>query len=107
MAETSDILVVTTTVATPEDAKDLANLVLVERLAACVQMTQIHAYYHWQGEIVASEEVRLTFKSRPDLQGHLLSFLNTNHPYETPQILCRNEQASADYAAWVQSETTS
>ena len=53
----SDVLVadgvcaVTTTVATPEDARRLAQAVLQQRLAACVQIEPITSHYRWQGAL--------------------------------------------------------
>ena len=60
-----DILVVTTTVATEAEARRLAQLVLQARLAACVQVEPITAYFRWQGALQEDRELRLVCKTVP------------------------------------------
>ena len=57
------VCAVTTTVATPEDARRLAQAVLQQRLAACVQVEPITSHYRWQGALHEEAEWRLVCKT--------------------------------------------
>jgi len=97
----SDVLVadgvcaVTTTVATPEDARRLAQAVLQQRLAACVQVEPITSHYRWQGALHEEAEWRLVCKTVAGSVAGLLQLLQAQHPYELPQLLVQPLQASA------------
>ena len=77
----SDVLVadgvcaVTTTVATPEDARRLAQAVLQQRLAACVQVEPITSHYRWQGALHEEAEWRLVCKTVAGSVAGLLQLL--------------------------------
>ncbi len=96
-----DIAMVTTTVATEPEARRLAQAVLQARLAACVQVEAITAYFRWQGAAQEDREFRLTCKTLPQAVPALLAFLRTQHPYTLPQLAVQTLQASAEYAQWV------
>ena len=85
-----DILVVTTTVATEAEARRLAQLVLQARLAACVQVEPITAYFRWQGALQEDRELRLVCKTVP----------RALHP----QLVTHALQGSAEYADWVDAQ---
>lgn len=100
-----DILSLTTTVASLEDAQRLAAALLEQRLAACVQLDAgLQSHYRWQGALCAEEEVRLTVKSLPALLPQLQAFMAEHHPYDVPQLLWQTLAASAGYDEWVRGE---
>ena len=99
-----DIAVVTTTVATEAQARALAQLVLQARLAACVQVEPITAYFHWQGALQEDRELRVACKTSPDAVPALLALLRAEHPYALPQLVVQPLQATQDYADWVRQE---
>ena len=80
-----DITVVTTTVATETEARQLAQLVLQARLAACVQVEPITAYFPWQGALQEEREFRLVYKTAPRALHPLLALVRAHHPYVLPQ----------------------
>lgn len=97
-----EILSLTTTVASREDAERLARALLDRRLAACVQLDAgVQSHYRWKGESCADTEVRLTIKSLPQKLAALQDFMAEQHPYEVPQLLWQTMAASAAYADWV------
>ena len=99
---TVDILELTTTTETEEQAQELARQLVRARLAACVQVVgPIHSVYRWQGEICESAEFRLTAKSIPQRQASLLDFVKSVHPYQTPEILVHVVQVSEEYGRWL------
>ena len=95
------IAVVTTTVGSVEDADRLAQAAIQAGLAACVQTEGITSHYVWQGQLERSAEWRLVFKTALAVVPDLLDWLQTQHPYDVPQLLVRTEQANSAYAAWV------
>lgn len=96
---------VTTTVGTAEDARRLAQAVLVQRLAACVQIEAISSHYRWQGALHEDAEWRLVCKTVPQAVDGLFALLQAQHPYTLPQLVVQPLQASAAYADWVRQET--
>ena len=100
-----DILSLTTTVRTPEDAQRLAKSLVEHRLAACVQVEPgLRSHYRWEGRTCDDAEVRLTVKTLPAARERLLAFLAEHHPYDVPQLLWQVMQASPAYAEWVRGE---
>lgn len=103
-----DILTVTTTVGSLEEARRLARDIVELRLAACVQLDAVAAsFYRWEGRLCEDPEVRLSIKTLPHLREALEAHFAHAHPYELPQFLCEMQQASETYAAWVRSEVRS
>lgn len=96
-----DVAVVTTTVATDAQARLLAQLVLEARLAACVQVEPITAYFRWQGVLQEDREFRLVCKTAPRAVPPLLALVRAHHPYVLPQLVVQALQGSAEYADWV------
>lgn len=96
-----ELSLVTTTVTTPADARRLAQAVLKERLAACVQVQAITAHYRWQGALHEEAEQRLDCKTIVQAVPALLALLRAQHPYDLPELVVQPLQASTDYARWV------
>ena len=108
MAECSevDVLTVTTTVASRDDAVRLGRGLVDEKLAACVQVEPIAAsIYRWQGRLCEEPEFRLTIKSVPSRLDAIQAFFRDHHPYDVPQFVVMPCRASAAYGDWVRSET--
>ena len=96
------ILVVTTTVASIADARQLAQRILDERLAACVQIdAAVTSHYHWEGRLCIETEHRLVIKTAPHCAAALQSLFAAEHPYALPQFCAVPAQASQAYADWV------
>ena len=98
--------IVLTTVATPEDARRLADGLLEKRLAACVQTLAIQSAYRWKGAVQREPEQLLLIKTRAALWPDVEAFLRANHAYETPEIVWLPIAAgSPDYLRWLAAET--
>ena len=95
----------TTTVPTEAEAHGLARGLVEARLVACAQVEPgLQSHYRWKGEIQADPEVRLTLKTLPAAREKAEAFIARYHPYEVPQLLWQEMEASAAYAAWVAAE---
>jgi periplasmic divalent cation tolerance protein len=87
-------------------ADALARAVLEARLAACVtNLGTVASQYHWKGVLESSDEVQLLFKTSVACSDALQRFVETRHPYETPEILVWQVDASPGYGQWVNAET--
>ena len=105
MHTTLELSLVTTTVATPADARRLAQAVLQERLAACVQVQAVTSHYRWQGALHEEPEQRLDCKTTVQAVPALLALLRAQHPYDLPELVVQSLRATAEYADWVLQET--
>ena len=100
-----DILAVTTTVGSVQEAQALAREILAERLAACVQIEQgLTSVYRWKGELCEAPEVRLVIKTLPGRESALQALFVKHHPYELPQFTAAPMKASDAYSQWVRAE---
>ncbi len=98
------MLIAWTTIPTRSDAENLAFGAINERLAACAQIDgPIVSIYRWEDGIQRDEEFRVTFKLLPEQADSLARWIQSNHPYETPQwIVVKAEKVSEKYLLWAQ-----
>lgn len=102
----ANVTLILTTVPDAEVAQKLAAQVLTARLAACVsQQGPVHSSYHWQGLVESADEIQLLFKTSVARAPELEQFIQSHHPYGTPEILSWQATASAAYGQWVITET--
>jgi len=98
---------VLTTVASPHEAERLAETLLAERLAACVQIAAIRSRYVWKGEVQREDEQLLLIKTRGGLFEAVRARIRELHAYETPEVIALPMVAGdADYLAWIAEATT-
>lgn len=101
------MIVVVTSFSNREDAERISNILVAERLAACVHILAPHlAVYEWKGEMRREEEINILIKTDDHLYSVVEERLKELHPYETPLIFCLQvDYTSAEYAAWVNLQT--
>jgi periplasmic divalent cation tolerance protein len=96
---------VRTTLPTIAAAEDLAAALVERRLAACVQITgPIQSVYRWHDSINKEQEFSLCCKTASGRLSHLIDYLQAHHPYELPEVLVSNVQASPKYARWLREQ---
>lgn len=101
------LALILTTVATEAEAAALAEALVAERLAGCVQWQPVTSRYRWQGRIEQGTELRLHIKTAPDRAAAAIARLRALHPYALPEIVTVETQGSVDYVAWITAETRS
>ncbi|MGF6781680.1 periplasmic divalent cation tolerance protein [Paraburkholderia sp. GAS334] len=95
-----------TTVPDLDSARKLASGALNARLAACVtQLGAVHSSYHWHNKIESADEIQLLFKTSAARTLELEQYIQTHHPYDTPEILSWQATASVAYGQWINAET--
>jgi periplasmic divalent cation tolerance protein len=106
MTQAPDTGFVTTTVANRDDARRIADALLTERLAACVQFLDVESHYVWKDERMADPEVMLLVKTLTDLFDRVIGRIKALHPYEIPEIVAQPFSAGfAPYLAWIAQST--
>jgi periplasmic divalent cation tolerance protein len=97
---------IVTTLKDREMAHALGRAAVESGLAACAQLGgPITSCYEWKGSLEQEHEWILTLKTLPSLRPRLSDFLAGNHPYELPEILCREVLVSDAYFRWMEEGT--
>ncbi len=78
---------VITTAPDREEAESLAEGIIVNRLAACVQMSDIRSFFLWEGALQREEEVVLTIKTTEKRYAELEAYIREYHPYDVPEVI--------------------
>ena len=99
-------IVVFTNVPDHATAAALAQALLDERLAACVNIgAPIDSMYHWRGAIETAREVPVTIKTRAALYSDVEAAIRNIHPYDTPEIIAIPVAAGDErYLGWIAAE---
>jgi periplasmic divalent cation tolerance protein len=102
----SDVALLFSTFPSRVEAERVAETVLAERLAACVNiLAPCSSIYRWQGAIERGEEVPALFKTIPQLADRLRDRIETLHPYDLPTVEAWPVSAAAAVSDWVAAET--
>jgi len=97
---------VLTTTASEVEAETIAEALLAEGLAACVQIAAVRSRYVWDGAVQREPEHLLTIKTRAELFEPVRAKIRTLHSYDTPQIVAVPIVAGdVDYLSWIGSVT--
>jgi len=98
---------VVTTLDSREKAKEIANLLVERRLAACVQVIgPVFSLYRWKGEVENAEEWLCAVKTEEGLYERVEKAIKDAHPYEVPEIVCFSiTGGSSEYLSWISHET--
>ncbi len=99
----ADAIMVLMTAGSREEAVRLADILVVARLAACVQiLPEVESVYHWQGNIERAPEILLLAKTTQANFTALETAVRSLHSYETPEIIALPiTEASAPYLEWL------
>ncbi|MEW8249472.1 MAG: divalent-cation tolerance protein CutA [Candidatus Thiodiazotropha sp.] len=98
------LLLILCTAPDRESALNLANALVEQDLAACVNLTSpVTSVYRWQGKLEQSEEILLLIKTTEKKYRDVEAALRAQHPYELPEIIAVPvEQGLDDYLDWVE-----
>jgi periplasmic divalent cation tolerance protein len=89
-------------------AERLADALVEQRLAACVNiLAPCRSVYRWKGATQHDEEHPVLVKTTADRYPALEAAIRAGHPYELPEIIAVPiERGLAAYLQWVQAETS-
>lgn len=103
MKTTDEFCLILCTCPDIELAKCLAERLVSERLAACVNLFPgVLSVYAWEGEIEKTQEVQLFIKTQAQCCDAIFDFMKAHHPYEVPELLrIPISGGSESYLAWI------
>jgi periplasmic divalent cation tolerance protein len=89
-----------------DEARNLAQAILEQHLAACVNLIPaVESHYWWRGRLERAAEVLLIIKSSAEQFEALAGLVRARHSYECPEIVAvAPEQMSPGYRAWWEAE---
>lgn len=87
-------------------AEALAEVLVAQRLAACVSLLPVRSIYRWQGAVERAGEVQLLAKTTADRFEAMRSAVLAHHPYELPELIAVEAAAGLDrYLDWIGAST--
>jgi periplasmic divalent cation tolerance protein len=88
-------------------AEKLADMLIAERLAACVNiLAPCRSVYRWKGAVQHDAEHPMLIKTTRARYAELEQALRAGHPYELPEIIAVPiERGLPAYLDWVAAET--
>ncbi|MCP4581674.1 MAG: divalent-cation tolerance protein CutA [candidate division Zixibacteria bacterium] len=103
----NDLIIVFVTC--PEDkAENIAETLISEKYAACVNISPVKSVYIWQEKLCKDGEALLIIKSTSSAYPRLEDRIKQIHPYDVPEIVALKADAvQPDYLAWVKSQISS
>jgi periplasmic divalent cation tolerance protein len=103
----SEFIQVSTTVKSKEKADKIAETLLAERVAGCVQILgPIKSAYWWEGRIEHAREWICFIKAKASDYDRIESSIKRMHDYDVPEIIALPIlQANPDYLDWIRRET--
>ena len=103
----SDAVIAMTTTNSDKEAHALAESMVKEKLAACVQIIpRIESIYFWEGEVHDDQEYLLLIKTREPCVRKLKALIEKEHSYEVPEFLVLPTSDGLDlYLKWMKDVT--
>lgn len=100
-------IVVFVTCANIEQAKNISEALIKEKLAACVNLINpVNSLFWWQGKVDSSEEILLIIKTKKRLFIKLEKLVKSLHSYDVPEIIALPIIAgNKKYLKWIDDST--
>lgn len=94
-------------VSIPDEGERIANALVEERLAACVnRVDNVRSVFRWQGKVEHETESMLVAKTRRALVERLTARVKELHGYTVPEVIAVPIlDGNADYLEWISAET--
>ena len=102
-ADSGRVLFVLTTVSTDAEARAIAERLVNERLAACVNaIPGLRSLYRWKGAVEESREILLLVKTLESRYEDVARAIREIHPYELPEIVALGaDRVEETFARWI------
>jgi len=96
-------IVVLVTSANGDEASKIAEVLVRERLAACVNIiSDVESVYRWEGRVTRDREMLLVIKTTADRYSELEERIHQLHSYSTAEVIALPiEKGSAKYLGWL------
>jgi periplasmic divalent cation tolerance protein len=95
--------VVFMTVSSPEEGSRIAEALVAEKLAACVnRIDGISSVFWWQERVERATESLLIAKTQWNLIDQLIARVREMHSYTVPEVIALPiERGNPDYLKWI------
>lgn len=102
----TDKIIVFVTCESREQAERIAQAVVTEKLAACVNVLPgVRSCYVWEGKLTWSDEVLLLIKTARGRFDQLRDRIKAMHSYSVPEIVgVTIDDAFEKYSKWIDSQ---
>ena len=102
-----EIIFVLTNLPDRDSAQRMAQALIENRTAACVNiLAECSSIYRWQGKVETANEVPLLIKTTRAAYSRLEAAIRRHHPYELPEIVAVPLSIGfPGYLQWVAQET--
>ena len=81
------IVLIQTTCVSKIEAKNIAKVLIDEKLAACVQLSEVESFYNWNNEFCSDNETLVSIKTRKENFEKVKSKIKEYHSYDVPEII--------------------
>ncbi len=94
--------IIKTTCYSKREARFIARLLLDKKLAACVQISKIESFYHWNEQVQQDKEHLVVMKTKAKNYKEIEKLIIKNNSYEIPQLIAIPIQdADKKYLEWI------
>lgn len=93
-----------TTTSSRDEARRIAEALVNEKLAACVNVIDgVHSVYWWEGKVESAAEALLIIKTTLDKAGEVTKRIKELHSYSVPEVLVLPVLGGyEEYLKWVE-----
>jgi len=104
--EESVYLVLFITTPTAEEAQRIAEALLTQRKAACVNIVpRVSSHFWWQDRLDSAQESLLIVKTKASLLNEIVTLVRQAHSYDIPEIIALPiVGGNQDYLEWINKE---
>ena len=90
-----------TTVSSKAVCQRIANVLVAEKLVACVSFWRVSSVYRWNGKVSKADEWMLCVKTSEKLGGQVEKRIKALHSYELPVVVVTRVKVARDVEKWV------
>ncbi|MCT7557014.1 divalent-cation tolerance protein CutA [Aliarcobacter butzleri] len=99
-------IIIQTTCSSEEEAQNIAKILIEEKFAACIQLSQIKSFYNWDNQFCSDKETLLNIKTRKKHFKKIKSKIKELHSYDVPEIIQLDiSKSSKKYLKFIKDNT--
>lgn len=101
-------IIILVTAPNRDEAARIAEAIVSERLAACVNIIKgIESIYRWEGKVTRDSEALMLIKTTEDRYVAVERRVRELHTYTTPEVIAvKIDRGSEDYLRWLRESTS-
>ena len=104
MKENANVVVLITS--TDEEAHKIAEALLIQKKAACINVVPgVSSFFWWQDKLDSAQESLLIVKTKASLLNEIVTLVKEVHSYDVPEIIALPiVDGNQDYLEWIGKE---